>query len=315
MSSRNPEDLTGLPWGDAVNDVTAYRPQPWLKRLSYEGVYGVLVIDDLPAAPNTLQIAARQLSLARRVHECSLSPLVFVLITGNRREDKSGARTLPAHFLNSVSIQEVTPDLDEWCIWYAKQPYLTSLIPAFLRFRPEHLSRLPKDGDEHGSYATPRTWEMLGEDYAAAVESGTLLESARGLVGEGVGSEFVSFCMLREQLQDPEAVLKNPQQALPDVKKLDSMDKIAAMATALAEFAGKWEKGDNEELRRIAPLQLLRALSWVTSRHREYVAAGLNTYLANGGKVATVVGTAKQHKTDPLVRDLYMDLKNMLRGE
>ena len=162
LCSHLPEDLLGLPWREG--DSTIYAPPAWLRRLSGErqadgsvtGVNGVLVLDDLGAASPAVQTAAFKLVLERRSGDCWLSDGVKIVATTNRKEDKSGATTLPAALRNRCCIQELDVDADEWCLW-AAQNGVPGDVPAFIRFKPGHLSHLPKDADKAGAFATPRT--------------------------------------------------------------------------------------------------------------------------------------------------------------
>jgi len=310
LSSMNPEDLLGLPFRHG--EVTTYCPTAWLAELCEPDAYGVLVLDDLPAASQAVQVAARQISLERRVHDHRLAPGVFVVITGNRREDKSAASTLPAHFRNSIMMLSVEIDIDDWCVWYGKQPHHDPVIAAFLRFKQERLSMLPKDADKAGAFATPRTWAMLGRSYDVADVSKALLEVASGLVGEGVAREFAAFVRIRATLVDPAKVFDDPQVALPNPESLNSPDKLVAMATALCEISAVRSKTGKGKQKADAPLKLLRALAWATRDHREYCGTGVSTYIANNGSLPDMVRVARAHRSDPVIGALLVHLKSAL---
>jgi len=186
LSSRAPEDISGLPFkGNELGfgSVTDYAPQRWLARLCQDGVYGVLILDDLPAASPAVQVATRQLALDRRVGDKHLSPNVILIVTGNRREDKSAATTLPAHFRNSVMMLDLQVDLDEWCAWYGGQEGHAPVIASFLRRRPALLSGLPSNSDSRGAFPTPRAWTKLGSVYDIAERRRVVLPvaEARGI--------------------------------------------------------------------------------------------------------------------------------------
>jgi hypothetical protein len=180
-----PEDLLGLPWREG--DATIYAPPAWLRRLSGDrqpdgsvpGVKGVLVLDDLGAASPAVQTAAFKLVLERRSGDCWLSDGVKIIATTNRKEDKSGATTLPAALRNRCCIQELDVDANDWCIW-AIQNNVPGDVSAFILFKPGHLSRLPKDADKVGAFATPRTWEMVGRSLEAAKANDAVYEVAAG---------------------------------------------------------------------------------------------------------------------------------------
>ncbi|NBT36215.1 MAG: AAA family ATPase, partial [Betaproteobacteria bacterium] len=58
LTSKMPEDMSGLPRIDQTPSglVTRYAPQEWLAKLSDPEVYGVLCLDDLPAASPAVQV-------------------------------------------------------------------------------------------------------------------------------------------------------------------------------------------------------------------------------------------------------------------
>lgn len=305
LSSMLPEDLMGLPFRD--NDITRYCPQSWLAPFCEEGAYGVLVLDDLPAASAQVQVACRQVSLDRRIHEMHLSPGVLIIVTGNRREDKAGATTLPSHFRNSVCILNYSPDFGGWEKWYAQTGF-SSDVPAFLHFRKSYFSRVPKDADKKGSFATPRTWAMLGR-VLGSIPAEQQPEFVAGLVGEGVGVEFAAFQMLRKTLVTPAKLMADPRGSLPDPRgSLDSPDKIIALATGLGEHAAATAKGRGAEK---VLTQFLTALGWATVGNREYSASAISTFVAKGGKLSKLI-TASTKATDPAARELMAYLRKNL---
>lgn len=323
LSSMLPEDLNGLPFRQEVDNVdpdvavkqflTRFAAHEWLHDLCKPGAYGVLVLDDLPAAAPMMQVAARQISLERRVHDHRLSDGVFIIVTGNRREDKSAASTLPAHFRNSVVMLDVNLDVDEWALWYGKNEHRDPVVPAFLRFKMNLLSNLPKDADDRGAFATPRTWAKLGGLYKVASEAECLFDVAQGLVGKGPAGEFCAFVKTRSELVDPEAVFDAPEKALPNPEKtLDRPDKLVAMATSLGEIGAIRSKNGKPKQKEEAPLKLLRSVAHATSNNREYCGAAVSTFIANGGSLTDMVRTARAHRKDPIIGKMLSFLKSAL---
>jgi len=312
LSSMLPEDLNGLPFRDG--DTTRFCAHKWLDEICRPGAFGVLVLDDLPAAAPMMQVAARQVSLERRIHDHHLSPFVFVVVTGNRREDKSAASTLPAHFRNSVMLLDVDIDVDEWAKWAGSQDHMNQVIPAYLRWKREQLSMLPKDADKRGAFATPRTWAKLGSEFDVAEQAGCLFDVASGLVGEGVATSFAGFVKVRNSLVDPEKVFDDPEKALPNPDSLNSPDKIIAMATSLGELAASRHKHGKKKQREESPLKLLRALAWTTQNHREYCGSGVSTYISVGGQsvLPELVRVARANRSDPVIGNLLSFLKSAL---
>ena len=310
LSSSLPEDLGGLPYRDG--DTTRYAPPVSIRRICEPGAYGVFVLDDLPAAPTAVQVASRQISLEHRVHDHVISPQVMIIVTGNRREDKSAASTLPAHFRNSVLLYTIEPDFKKWESW-AHESGVDQLITQFLTFRPAHFSRLPADADAQGAFATPRTWVMLSQELKVARKLDTLRATAAGLVGDGVATELVAFELVRTQLVAPEKVLANPESALPDRTILNSPDRMYAMVTGLADAAiykGKTEKGNK------AYVLYAKALAYVTETGgREYVATSIATFISHKGNFNKLRESLVESKSDPRVMGMMSALAACFKAE
>ena len=297
LSSMLPEDLNGLPFR-TDRGTTEFAPHDWLFDLCRPGAFGVLCLDDLPAASPSMQVAARQISLERRVHEHRLAPGVFIVVTGNRREDKSSASTLPAHFRNSVMLLDIQPDPDDWHSWLASQPGANLMVSAYLRFRPKNFSMLPAQADSRGAFATPRTWAKLAQQLDVALERNCLVDVASGLVGEGAAAEFNKFCQIYSELESAEQVLADPKGTVPNPEKAFSrIDRMFAIVTALGEIAGRRTVSAKSRDARVKQAELmLLALAWVTQHQPEYVAAGLATYSGiAGAKGRTAVALASKN--------------------
>jgi DNA polymerase III delta prime subunit len=308
LCSHLPEDLLGLPWRE--NDATFYAPPTWLRRLCEPGVKGVLVLDDLGAASPAVQVAAFRLVLQRQSGDFKLSNGVKIIATTNRKEDKSGATTLPAALRNRCCIQELDVDEAEWCLW-ATQAGLPGDVVAYIRFKPTHLSMLPKDADQLGAFATPRTWEMVGRSLDAAKAHDCTYPVAAGLLGDGIAVEFSAFVKLRGEIPDPKAVLMDPEKNLPNPPRAGEPDRLVAIATALAEHAAPMSTERNSLGKKIPEL-FLKAVAHVTQNGREYASAAILTYAANNGNVNALIKAATAGKNDPRLAPFLTHLRAAL---
>lgn len=316
FSSKLPEDLGGLPFRSA-DGFTDYCPQRWVAKLCRKYAFGIYVQDDLPASPQAMQVAGRQSALERRIHENRFADGVLVLVTGNRRQDKSSASALPAHFRNSVTLLSIKLELKEWLKWYGKQKGLSGLVPAYLKWQPDLLSELPTDATgELGAFATPRQWASLGAQFEAAHAQGgaVLLAVASGLIGKGNALNFTAFVEIYNELVPPQKVLDDPKGALPDpVSILDEPSKQIAMVMALGEYAGKrWTKSSGKE-KDEAPVKLFTAVAWVTAAvGDEYSAVAVQNFLDNGGDLTALARVARMAKTDPEIGRLLDHVKRAM---
>lgn len=318
LTSIPPEDLSGLPFRSEGR--TRYEPQEWLWRLCQPGVSGVLVLDDLPAAGPAQAAGCRQLALDRKIGTHTLSPDVLLVVTGNRREDKARASTLPSHFLNSVMVLEVDPDFKEWVRWFSQQGG-DPLIPAFLSRRDAMFSALPVEADKNGCFPTPRTWTMLSNVLSTAKAVGCLPQTACGYVGEGSAREFIAFLREAEGLPDPEETLENPQRAVPHPKDIrDVPDRVLALLSGVCTLTAREITRIRE--REDAPIrasqdheakqkahQMLTAIKWVVGDRSDLLANAISVYKVAGGNPDVLLVTIKE--TD--LSDLRAEIKEALR--
>lgn len=281
LSSALPEDLNGLPKTDG--EVMRFVPDTWLADACTKGRYGVLTLDDLPAASKSVQVATRQLVLDRRIHEHILSDDVFIIVTGNRRDDKAAATALPSHFLNSVVMLTLDEDFAEW----VKFQRPSSTLAGFLAFRPKFFSQLPKDADRQGAFATPRSWSRLDNLLKATKWSDEQqLAFSTGMVGEGVAVELAAFARLAGQLPPAKDLYERPEAVLPpDHAVWQQPDIRFAVLAAMA--AGMPERKTAKVAARF-----LTSLCFVCREAQDFAQVGLMFYELEGGNPLALVNAA-----------------------
>lgn len=330
LTSRLPEDIGGLPFRDG--EAAMYAHPAWAIA-ARDAQSGVVCFDDLPAAMPSVANATRQCVLDRKVHGCRFSDRVGILVTGNRREDKSNATELPAHFRNTVLMLSVEPNLDQWQEWYTETAFAKTLadgrpsldlgIIGFLRFKPAFFSQTPAHGDSRGSFATPRTWHMLGRAMAAVntADSGTTHVLAHGLVGEGPAVEYAAFQMIRSQLPDMDDLFDNyKKHTAPSSKETD---KLIAILTAIAEVGirrhraaasvgSKDPKVTNKTQNEIA-LHALRAMAHLSAGGKEYIGHGA-AVIQSGISTAAFLPLISAIKTDPELTQIRSFVKSAFKG-
>jgi hypothetical protein len=302
LTGHLPEDMSGLPFREGA--FTKFCPPEFLARLAVGSgpggtdPVGALILEDITQASRAVQVACFQLVQERSMGDIELSPKVRIILTGNRANDKAGARELPSPLRNRVCVLSLEPDIEEWMMWAGKTG-LPAVIGGFLMFKPAHFAQTPDQADKtNGQLATPRSWHLLGLVMrslgAAPNPKGPLYTLSAGLVGEGVATEFVAFVALQRELPDPKAVLDDPEKAIPNPPT--EPDRLAALVTALGEYAAVHEKTDKK-----MHLKLLIAIAHCSGKTREAAAAGVSVFQAAGGNISKLVEAAKANKGDPRV--------------
>ena len=260
---REPTDFSGLPV--IVGEHVQFAPPRWARRLVDAGE-GLLFLDELTTAPPAVQAAMLRVVLEREVGDLALPPGVRIVAAANPPEEAADGWDLSAPMANRfvhldwpVSAESVAAGLTEGFPTPATllsrarpdQAHLLrarAVVAAFLRVRPALVLRLPESAEEVGrSWPSPRTWEMtarlLAECDSAAASDEVRSLLVRGTVGEGPGSEFLSW-LRHLDLPDPAQVLADPDSFEIPTRGDRAYAALAAVASyaVAADDADLWAR-------------------------------------------------------------------------
>lgn len=205
-SLREPSDILGLPQFDG--DHTKWLPPEefWALR---DGVGPcVLIIEELSDADMGMQNPMCRVILDRCAGQLRLSKELYIIATGNRTEDKSGANRMSTKLANRMRELEFTEDLDDWLEWAAGHGIPIEL-QAFVHYRPNLLSDFDPKRTKN---PTPRSWESVGripEDIKK--DAAIFMEHVAGSVGDGAASEYVGFLRVMDRLPDINKIISDPE--------------------------------------------------------------------------------------------------------
>jgi len=226
-SLRDPVDVMGTP-----NN----RDQPYTKWVPPEEFYNLqsgrvgLILEELSDAPIPMQNALCGVIYDRRAANLNLSKDLFIIATGNRTEDKSGANRITSKLANRTRRFEFNENIDDWTEW-ALDNDINSVLIQFLRFRPNLLS----DFDPNRfANPTPRSWERVNLIPESLPEQ-LFFDNCAGEVGEGASAEYTGFKRIYEALPNMDALLLDPKGA--DVPNDPAV--LYAITGALARKATK----------------------------------------------------------------------------
>jgi len=204
-SLRDPVDVMGTP-----NN----RDQPYTKWIPPEEFYNLqsgrvgLILEELSDAPIPMQNALCGIIYDRRAGQIQLSDNLFIIATGNRTEDKSGANRITSKLANRTRRFEFNENIDDWTNW-ALDNDINEVLIQFLRFRPNLLS----DFDPNRfANPTPRSWERVNL-IPDTLPQQLFFENCAGEVGEGASAEYTGFKRIYEALPNMDALLLDPANA------------------------------------------------------------------------------------------------------
>ena len=243
LAQREPVDVRGLPVPDRERKCV-----DWLVSGEWprEGK-GILLFDELTAADRSLQVAAYELILDRRLGDLYKVPdHWYICAAGNRVDDAAVAATMSSALANRFMHVELTEDVEAWAHWAVRNNVHPAVI-GFLRFRPECLLRQANENLERG-WPTPRSWERVSvmlRIIPNARENETILRKVvYGLVGTRAGVEFVEYFRLNAEFDDVRRMMLDSSVPVSIPARID---RKYAFCAGLAYFL--WRGSSEEEKR------------------------------------------------------------------
>jgi len=222
LALMDPTDLKGIPFYDKESHTALWAPPAFLPR---EGK-GILFLDELNSAAPAVQSSAYQLILDRRVGEYELPEGWAIVAAGNREGDRGVTYRMPAPLANRFVHFELEVSVDDWREWAYKYG-LDSRIIAYISYRNEHLFTFDVK-NESKSFATPRSWEYVGNILKSSLAPALLLETISGAVGRDVAVSFLSFLKVMDRLPDIKMILSGQ-----DFTYSEEVDVLYALSSGI----------------------------------------------------------------------------------
>lgn len=169
----------------------------------------VILLDELPAAAPSVQAAAYQLVLDRKIGDYKLPEYVRIIAAGNRKSDKSVSHDMPAALRDRFLHLEMRTNVDAWVSWALAHDIRMEVI-AFIKLAPEYLNAF--DPTQLVS-PTPRGWSAVSRLLDAGMSRDVERQMICGRIGHAAGSMFLTTLSVIRQMPSPDAVLLNPDTA------------------------------------------------------------------------------------------------------
>lgn len=230
----SPVDLRGIPAADARREFTV-----WLKPKIFdldEDKLQILFLDEISSAPQSMQAAAYQIALDRRIGEFRLPENCIVICAGNRTTDRSVAFRMPKALANRLMHFGVNADFDSWYVW-AVQNGVDARVIGYLSFDN---SRLCVDaGVDELAFPTPRSWEFVSRLLKTTGKGpDELHELLAGCVGVSTALEFENWCSVYQKLPSVREILSGKY-----IRQVKEMDALFALSSSLLACA--YQKKDS----------------------------------------------------------------------
>ena len=155
----NPVDLRGIPTANEDKTLAVWLKPKIFQMDESEQTVNILFLDEISAAPPSVQAAAYQITLDRTVGEHRLPENCIVIAAGNRITDKSVAYHMPKALANRLCHIEIKGNYEAWHRW-AVEKDLHPFVTGYLEYNPVALLRFEPTAGAL-AFPTPRSWEMV----------------------------------------------------------------------------------------------------------------------------------------------------------
>ncbi len=238
----NPIDLRGIPTANADKTLAVWLKPQIFQMDPSDSIVNILFLDEISAAPQSVQAAAYQITLDRVVGEHRLPDNCIIIAAGNRVTDKSVAFKMPKALANRLMHIEIEGSFGSWKEW-AISTGINDKVIGFLSFRQNYLLGFDAASDDL-AFPTPRSWEMVSNILNGISDDVEEMYSLiAGVVGCGAAVEFRTWAQVYKDLPKIEDIFDGKMPPLPK-----NTDAMYALTTSMTAYA----RAHKDDLSRIA---------------------------------------------------------------
>jgi hypothetical protein len=222
LGQMEPTDIRGIPFYNKDSGKMDWAPPVELPDDELASQYPVVVLflDELNSAAPSVQSAAYQLILNRRIGKYKLPDNVVMVAAGNRESDKGVTYRMPTPLANRFIHQEMKVDFASWQEWAVLNKIHKDVV-GYLSFAKQDLYDFDAKSASR-AFATPRSWSFVSELLDDECDNDTLTNLIAGTVGEGLAVKFMAHRKVASKMPNPADILKGKVKDL-NVKEVSAM--------------------------------------------------------------------------------------------
>ena len=245
LSQMEPCDIKGLPVPNRENST-----MEWFVNATWPrdpNGKGIIFLDEITSADRSIQVAAYELVLDRRLGKMySVPPGYLIVAAGNNTTDKAVAMTMSSALANRFMHVELKEDAESWINW-ANANGIHPSVTGFISYKPNMLFRMEDQNLERG-WPSPRSWERVSQicHIYKNADDVLLRKMVYGLVGNGAGVEFMEFYKLNANFDNVLKMMTNPN---ANIIIPDKADRKYAMCSAMIYLVWKGKDKAEEDVR------------------------------------------------------------------
>ena len=163
LGQMEPTDIRGIPFYNKDLGKMDWAPPIELPDEEMSAAYPIVVLflDELNSAAPSVQSAAYQLILNRRIGKYRLPDNVVMVAAGNRESDKGVTYRMPTPLANRFIHQEMKVDFASWQTWAVENKIHPEVV-GYLSFAKQDLYDFDAKSSSR-AFATPRSWSFVSQ--------------------------------------------------------------------------------------------------------------------------------------------------------
>tara|TARA_R110002074_G_scaffold205_19_gene857 strand:+ start:145 stop:1236 length:1092 start_codon:yes stop_codon:yes gene_type:complete len=222
LGQMDPTDIRGIPFYNKDNGTMDWAPPIDLPTKEMAEKYPVIVLffDEMNSAAPSVQAAAYQLVLNRRIGKYELPDNVVIVAAGNREGDKGVTYRMPSPLSNRFVHIEMRVDFESWQKWAVTNNVHQDVV-GYVSFAKQDLFDFdPKSSSR--AFATPRSWTFVSDLLGDELETNTETDLVSGTVGDGTAVKFMAHRKIASQMPNPTDILNGKVKDLA-IKEISAM--------------------------------------------------------------------------------------------
>lgn len=222
LGQMEPTDIRGIPFYNKDIGKMDWAPPVELPDEATASQYPIVVLflDELNSAAPSVQSAAYQLILNRRIGKYKLPDNVVMVAAGNRESDKGVTYRMPTPLANRFIHQEMKVDFASWQEWAVNNRIHKDVV-GYLSFAKQDLYDFDAKSASR-AFATPRSWTFVSQLLDDASDDDTTMNLIAGTVGEGLAVKFMAHKKVAGRMPNPADILSGKVKDL-QVKEVSAM--------------------------------------------------------------------------------------------
>ena len=222
LGQMEPTDIRGIPFYNKDIGKMDWAPPVELpdEEMAKDYPVVVLFLDELNSAAPSVQSAAYQLILNRRIGKYRLPDNVVMVAAGNRESDKGVTYRMPTPLANRFIHQEMKVDFASWQEWAVNNRIHKDVV-GYLSFAKQDLYDFDAKSASR-AFATPRSWTFVSQLLDEGDDDDTTMNLIAGTVGEGLAVKFMAHKKVAGRMPNPADILSGKVKDL-QVKEVSAM--------------------------------------------------------------------------------------------